>query len=335
MSIPSAVNASESMGPLVVADIGGTHARFGWVEQAGQCAELVLTLATADFAGPGLAMRHYLSQLPSSHQQRARELGLRAAWALATVVEGDLIEMTNNHWRFSRQGEAHSLGLRSLQVFNDFEALACSLPHLGPAQWRSWDARRPSLQGPLAVIGPGTGLGVAGLVPTRLGWLALPGEGGHMTLAAHDDFEAQLLSLARRQWPHVSGERFLSGLGLPLLHGCVCRVLGAPQADLDVKAIVSQGLEGDPAARRTLEVFCAMLGGYAGNVALALGARGGVFIGGGLVPRLGGLFFASEFRSRFEFKGRLSSYVKDIPTVLITDTMAALSGVSMAVAARG
>ncbi|MFN5701586.1 MAG: glucokinase [Betaproteobacteria bacterium] len=329
--------------PWVVADIGGTHARFAWVDQAGHAVQQVQTLPTTEFSGPAQAMQHYLAQLPAEHQHRAQEQGLCAAWALATAVDGDWLEMTNARWRFSRHAEQQRLGLQALRVFNDFEALAWSLPHLGPAQLRSWDDRWPSLQGPLAVIGPGTGLGVAGMMPTApagaagaSGWAALPGEGGHMTLAVHDDFEAALLQRARQQWPHVSAERLLSGIGLPLLHRCVCEVNGWPLPPLHaVQAttpdIMAAGLAGEAAAQRTLQVFCAMLGGFAGNVALTLGARGGVYIGGGLVPRLGDFFFASDFRQRFEHKGRFAPYLQDIPTVVITDTLAALCGVSAAV----
>jgi len=320
------------IGPLVVADIGGTNARFGWVERAGQVPVEVQTLPAAAFEGPGEAMRHYLAALPPGLRAQAQGRGLHAGWALATAVSGDEVVMTNNHWRFSRREEAQRLALENLRVFNDFEALASSLPHLTPHQLRSWDGRMPSLQGPLAVIGPGTGLGVAGMVPTRAGWQPLAGEGGHMTLTAHDAFEDEVLRHARTVWPHVSAERLLSGIGLPLLHEAVCRVHGEPVQPTKTEEVVAQGLAGHVAARRTLEVFCAMLGGFVGNVALALGARGGVFIGGGLVPRLGELFFESEFRQRFESKGRLSSYVAEMPTVLITDTLAALQGVSSAMA---
>lgn len=336
--------------PWVVADIGGTHARFAWVDQAGQAVQQVHTLPTTEFSGPSQAMQHYVAQLPAEHRHRAQAQGLCAAWALATAVDGDWLEMTNVRWRFSRQAEQQRLGLQALRVFNDFEALAWSLPHLGPAQLRSWDGRWPSHQGPLAVIGPGTGLGVAGMVPaggaegravggasSSTGWVALPGEGGHMTLAAHDDFEAAILARARQHWPHVSAERLLSGIGLPLLQACVCEVNGWPVPPLQSEQastpeILAAGLAGEAAAQRTLQVFCAMLGGFAGNVALTLGARGGVYIGGGLVPRLGDFFFASEFRKRFEHKGRFAPYLQDIPTVVITDTLAALCGVSAAVA---
>ncbi len=324
---------TEPFGPLVVADIGGTNARFGWVERPGRPADHIRCVATSDFEGPAQAMRHYLDGLPLEVQQRAQRDGLEAGWALATTVNGDEVAMTNNRWRFSRRQEATALGLAALHVFNDLEALACSLPHLGAHQVRSWDERLPTLDGALAVIGSGTGLGVAGMVPAGSGWQALPGEGGHATLSAHDDFEESVLRQARGHWPHVSAERLLSGIGLPLLHECVGRASGWQAHALSAEDVVERGLRGDSRARRTLEVFCAMLGSFAGNVALVLGARGGVFIGGGLVPRLGELFFTSDFRRRFEDKGRFANYLSRVPTVLIQDTTAALHGVSAAVAA--
>lgn len=318
--------------PLVVADIGGTNARFGWVERPGEPVSHVMTVPTAEHSGPGQAMRHYLADLPAACHERVARHGLEAGWALASVVEGrDQVELTNHNWSFSRRTEAQALGLRRLMLLNDFEALAHALPVLQPGQWRSWDGRHPSREGPMAVIGPGTGLGVAAMIPTAAGWTAVPGEGGHMTLAPADDFESELLRCARVDWPHVSAERLLSGIGLPVLHRCVAQVRAEPVEVLSTEAIVAQGLAQEGAARQTLSVFCAMLGGHAGNVALTLGARGGVFIAGGLVPRLGEFFFQSGFRHRFEQKGRFSDYLADIPTVLITDTLSALTGVAAAV----
>ena len=169
------------------------------------------------------------------------------------------------------------------------------------------------------------------LFRSAFAWQALPGEGGHVTLAAADDFEAELLRLARREFEHVSGERFLSGTGLPLMHRCVAEALGTPSPELTPPEIIERGLAGsDAACSRTIDSFCAMLGGVAGNLALTLGARGGVFIGGGIVPRLGERFFASEFRARFEAKGRFRGYLEGVPTALITDTLAALRGTSLA-----
>ncbi|HLO93967.1 MAG TPA: glucokinase, partial [Burkholderiaceae bacterium] len=227
-----------------------------------------------------------------------------------------------------------ALQLRSLRVLNDFEALALSLPGLRAGQVRAWGSQTPTAGGCLAVIGPGTGLGVAAVVQTGRGWLALPGEGGHATLAPADDFESALLAHVRGRHAHVSAERLLSGIGLPTLHEAVSAVLGgeAPAASLTAEQIVERGLSGrDPLCERTLDSFCAMLGGFAGCVALTLGARGGVYVGGGIVPRLGDYFFQSRFRERFEAKGRFRSYLAGIPTALITDTLAALGGVALAI----
>ena len=183
----------------------------------------------------------------------------------------------------------------------------------------------------------------------------MPGEGGHATLSAADDFESQLLAHVRLTHPHVSAERLLSGIGLPLLHTAVAAVLGQPAQALTARDIVERGTRGGGAAggrpgrgtagggtaigrvagdalcQRTLDTFCALLGSFAGNVALTLGARGGVYIGGGIVPRLGQRFFASPFRERFEAKGRFRGYLEAIPTAVITDTLAALSGAALAI----
>nr|WP_316642324.1 glucokinase [uncultured Roseateles sp.] len=324
---PAAPGASH---PWLVADIGGTNARFGWVDGRSETVQHVHTLAVPDFTDPAAAAQAYLDQL------RAR-LGTdfqpphRAAFAVATAVAGDCIELTNSHWSFSRQRVQTELGLQALLVLNDFEALALSLPRLQPSQWRAHGAA-PLHQGTLAVIGPGTGLGVAGVLQTPAGWVALASEGGHATLAAGDDFESALLARVRQDYAHVSAERLLSGIGLPVLHGAMAEVLGEPTPPLSTEQIVALGLSGaDALCTRTLDMFCALLGSFAGNVALTLGARGGVYIGGGIVPRLGDMFFTSRFRERFEAKGRFRGYLEEIPTALITDTLAALTGAALAI----
>lgn len=315
--------------PWLVADIGGTNARFGWVVAPGAGVQHVMKLAVADHSGPASATRHYL-RLLQARLGGAPPRPQRAALAVATAPQGDRVELTNSPWSFSRRALAAELALQTLLVLNDFEALALSLPRLRPEQLRA-HGPLPVAHGTLAVIGPGTGLGVAGVLQTAQGWVAVPGEGGHATLAATDDDEAALLADVRRRFPHVSAERLLSGIGLPELHAAVARRAGADDHPMSTEAVVSQGLDGRCAlCARTLSVFCSLLGGFAGNVALTLGARGGVFIGGGIVPRLGDLFFASRFRERFEAKGRLSAYLQAIPTALITDTLVALDGAALA-----
>lgn len=328
MSVTMSVAGAGSF-PRLVADIGGSNARFGWIDAPGAGVAHVQRLPVADHAGPAQAAQAYLQQLGVTLGAACRA-PRRAAFAVATPVEGDRIAFTNSHWDFSTAQVQAALGLDVLRMLNDFEALALSLPHLRPAQIRT-DGAAPDGRDTLAVVGPGTGLGVAGVIRTATGWVALPGEGGHVTLAPVDDFESALLASVRRQMPHVSAERLLSGIGLPVLHGAVCDVSGAPLQTLTAKQIVEQGLAAPGSTcEKTLGVFCAMLGSFAGNVALTLGARGGVYIGGGIVPRMADYFFASRFRQCFEAKGRFTSYLQAIPTALITDTLVALTGAASA-----
>jgi glucokinase len=320
--------------PWLVADIGGSNARFGWVAGPGSAIARIETLAVAQHAGPAEAAHRYLASL-------AGELGdaysppRHAALAVATAVAGDQVSLTNSPWSFSCAAVRDRLGLEQLIVLNDFEALALSLPHLRADQLRCHGAL-PQAAGTLAVIGPGTGLGVAGVVQTAGGWVALPGEGGHSTLAPADDFESEILRWVRGRHEHVSAERLLSGIGLPLLHEALAAIEGRPPPPpSSAEQIVGAGVaDADRESRRTLLTFCALLGGFAGSVALTLGARGGVYIGGGIVPRMADLFFASAFRDRFEAKGRLAPYLAQVPTPLITDTLAALAGAAASIQGR-
>jgi glucokinase len=320
--------------PWLVADVGGTNARFGTVSGPGAAVEDVRVLPVAGHAGPAAAVRAYLEgQAPGAARPQS------AAFALATPVQNDRIALTNGAWDFSRTGTQAELGLKTFLCLNDFEAQALSLPRLKAHQLRAWGDSPAAPTGDvpvgtvMAVIGPGTGLGVGGVIRAPGLWLTLPGEGGHATLAPGDDFESAVLAAARREFPHVSAERFLSGIGLPVLCRSVATALGQGEdvAALPADQIVARGLAGEsPACVRTLELFCGLLGSFAGNVALTLGSRGGVFIGGGIVPRLGDYFFKSQFRTRFEAKGRLHTFVDGISTCLITDTLAALSGAALA-----
>lgn len=318
--------------PRLVADIGGTNARFGWLGAPGAPVAQVRKLAVRDFAGPAEAAQAYLAGL-QAQQPEAWRPPRHAALAVATAVDEDRVRFTNSRWDFSRQAVQQALALDSLLVLNDFEALALSLPGLTPAQRRCHGALSPRASGTLAVVGPGTGLGVGAVLATRGGWVALAGEGGHATLAPADALESALLAAVREQHPHVSAERLLSGIGLPLLHQALGQVQGQPVGEAwSTQAIVKQGASGaDALASQTLDLFCALLGGFAGNLALTVGARSGLYIGGGIVPRFADRFFASAFRERFEAKGRLRPYLAAIPTALITDTLAALAGAALAI----
>jgi len=330
--------------PRLLADIGGTNARFGLQMAAGAAPSQVRQLPVAPYAGPAEAADAYLAGLAADATAQGVAGGLPrprwAALAVATAVKADRVAFTNSHWDFSQAAVQGALGLDGLLVLNDFEALALSLPCLGAGQLRGFDGQLPQVTGGvLAVVGPGTGLGVGAVVRTGQGWVALPGEGGHATLAPADALDSAVLAAVRQQFPHVSAERLLSGIGLPLLYGALAQVRGEPAQALDTAAIVGRGLgpvdggpgPADPLCSATLDLFCALLGGFAGNVALTLGARGGLYIGGGIVPRFADRFFASQFRQRFEAKGRFQAYLQAIPTPLITDTLAALSGTALAI----
>ncbi len=332
--MPRAVPAPGPARPWLLADIGGTNARFGWLAEGSDGVNHVVSLRGADHAGPAAAARAYLDNLV---QQLGSDYSppRAGAFAVATAVGGDQIAFTNSGWSFSRRQTQAELGLDELLMLNDFEALALSLPRLSSAQLRP-HGPLPHARGTLAVVGPGTGLGVAGLVQTAHGWVALAGEGGHATLSASDDFEAALLAAVRREHAHVSAERLLSGIGLPVLHRGVATVMGLAAEPLTAEQVVERGLAGtDVVCSRSLDAFCALLGGFCGNVALTLGARGGLYIGGGIVPRLGERFFQSTFRERFEAKGRFQAYLQAVPTALITDTLAALTGAAQALEQHG
>ena len=319
-----------STAPWLVADIGGTNVRFGLVAPGHRDAADIRRLRCAAFAGPAEAARQYLAEL-SAERGSAFQAPRWAAFAVATAVGEGRIELTNSAWAFTRGDVERALGLDRLLLLNDFEALALALPSLGAHQLRCHGAT-PLARGTLAVLGPGTGLGVGGLVETGSGWRAIAGEGGHATLAANDDFEDEILRAVRAEFGHVSAERLLSGIGLPVLHSAVARVQGLPFEPLDAEQIGQRGAaRSDAACELTLSTFCAMLGSFSGNLALTLGARDGLFIGGGVVPHFSDFFFASRFRERFEAKGRFRTYLEAVPTALIIEPHAALTGAAAAI----
>ncbi|KFB75667.1 glucokinase [Candidatus Accumulibacter cognatus] len=310
---------------MLVADIGGTRARFALLDESGK-PDRVRILAVADFTGPAAAIRAYLTDVGGPNLQAA-------AIALAGPVQDEVVRLTNGTWTFVRADLMSELGLSRLLLLNDFTALALSLPQLTAADLRQVGGGVPIERSPKAVLGPGTGLGVSGVLFARGHWLALTGEGGHCSLAAADARESTILALARREFEHVSAERLLSGGGLPLLHRLVAEVDGRRGDPLSTAEIVTRAITGDDfQCRAVIDTFCAMLGSVAGNLALTLGAQGGVYIGGGIIPRLGDIFDRSPFRARFEAKGRFAAYLAEIPTYLMLSPTPALLGAAHALA---
>jgi glucokinase len=309
----------------LLADIGGTNARFALQSDAGAIDGIVV-LACADYATLSDAMSAYLAG--ASARGFAAGAIRHAAIAIANPVDGDTVSMTNHHWSFSIAQLRSAHDLATLLVVNDFAALAMSLPFLDSSQ-RERIGGGVELSGrPIGLIGPGTGLGVSGVIPAAGGWVALASEGGHASFAPGNRDEAAILDALWDEFGHVSAERLLSGMGLELIHKALSgEQLAAPE-------ITHGALNGNEDCLRTVDVFCAVLGSVAGNVALTLGATGGMYIGGGIVPRLGALFTQSTFRQRFEDKGRLSPYLARIPTYLITEQYPALVGVAAMLSAH-
>jgi glucokinase len=207
--------------------------------------------------------------------------------------------------------------------------VALAMPHLEADERIQIGGGEPLPDAPVGVLGPGSGLGVCGLVRTSSGWMPLPGEGGHTTMAAANSRESAVLDRMRARHDHVSAERALSGPGLVDLHTTLAEVDGGPAASYTAAQITDPAIcESDRYCREAVDMFCAMLGTVAGNLALTLGARGGIYVAGGIVPKLGARFAASAFRDRFESKGRLRPYLARIPTYVVTHPFPAFLGLA-------
>ncbi|WP_449370799.1 glucokinase [Thiomonas sp.] len=307
----------------LVGDVGGTNARFALLTAQGPSE--VRVLPTADHATFADALRSYLAAVGASSVRHV-------AIGIANPVYGDQIRMTNHHWGFSIAQTRAELGLDTFLVLNDFAVLARALPELPASELVQVGGGSAMAGTPLALLGAGTGLGVSGLIPDGLGgWTPLAGEGGHVSFPPFDEREVELWRLARARFGHVSAERLLSGAGMEFLHRALGQIAGQtppPRSAADIAAQAQGGA--DPLCVETVGTFCTLLGTVAADLAITLGARGGVYIGGGIVPRLGDLFVRSPFRQRFEDKGRTSAYLRDIPVWVIHSPWPALLGAAAA-----
>ena len=316
--------------PRLLADIGGTYARFT-LEVAPGVMERTLSLQCQDHADFYSAVMSYLAQIPAEVAASLRN----AAVAIATPIAGDLVRMTNYHWQFSIEQMRQRLQFDNLVVVNDFTALAMALPSLLPHQRRQVGGGSIEARSVVGLIGAGTGLGVSGLIPANEGWIALGTEGGHTSFAPRDEREMDILRFAWKEHSHVSFERLVSGPGIELIYRALAHRKGVPAALLPAAEITRRAIEAqDPLCRETIDVFCAVLGTAAGNLAVTQGAFGGIYIGGGIVPRLGHAFDQSGFRARFEDRGRFSDYMKRIPTFVVTSGDATLVGSSIILSAQ-
>lgn len=322
---------SDAGGPLdpaglgLVGDIGGTNARFGLVRLEAEPCEVLRPRAYAgrDFPTFEHAVDAYLE---ATQVERPAFVAL----AVAGPVRDGEIRFTNTDRKLSEAG-LRERGFQGAKLVNDYAALALAAPWLRPPDLRQIGGPSEAPPGrTLAVAGPGTGFGASALVRRDGRALALSGEAGHTSFAPQDEVEFEVLRILKARFGRVSVERLLSGAGLVNLHAALARIDGREAGDLAPWAITDRAMEGDPACLATVERFCAVLGDVLGDFALTVGAEGGVFIGGGIAPRIVPILERSDFRARFEAKGRFVDYMRAIPTWLIVHPHATLLGAAQA-----
>lgn len=309
-------------GNILLADIGGTNARFA--------------LSNGEQIGPidyvKVADHPTVREAISDVLRRADgEKPLRAVLAVAGPVTNNRCVMTNSPWVIDGNELQPALGFDSVHVLNDFEVVAWSLPALQPADLIPLGGQNGMSGEPLLVVGPGTGFGVSCLVERHGSRLAVVTEAGHATLPAENEREERVIAAMRRRFGHVSIERgALSGSGMQGLYEAMAEIDEAQVPQRDAAAITKAALDGScELSRATLEMFCAILGSVAGNLAVTFGARGGVYIAGGIAPRFPDFLSASAFRARFEAKGRFQDYLRNIPTRLVVKPDASFVGLKM------
>ena len=291
----------------LLADMGGTNARFALAEPGGTPVEERHFLVR-DFAEPSDAIDAYLGD------RKVAE----AVIAVATPIDGDEVRFTNSRWAFSIEGLRRRHGLEQLTVINDFVAQALAMPHLAAHEVEQMGGGTGAPARPIGVLGPGTGLGVSALIPSRGSWTALSTQGGHVSFAPADAREQAVLECLRQRFGHVSNEHVLSGQGLLNLAQALAAIDNRACA-AESPEEVSEAARDDqcPSCREAVTMFSAILGAAAGDLALVYGAHGGVFVAGGICLRLGPLFDRAAFRHRFEAKGRMRQYVESIPIWLV------------------
>jgi glucokinase len=305
----------------VIGDIGGTNARFA-VAEDGKYSRLK-HVEVSQYASLHDALTDYLAGLSGTERPAA------AALAVAGPVTGDVVALTNLSWRFSIAELSKSLAFSRLKVVNDFAATAMSVPYLPRADLFTVGPHFPEATGAIGVIGPGTGLGVGGLLPNAGQWLPWAGEGGHVSVPAVTPEEDAIVRVLRSRWGHVSAERVLSGAGLVNLYQALCEIGGVRPNSLSPADVTERAIRGtDPVCVQAFAHFCSILGTVAGDLALTLGATGGIYIAGGILLRFKEPFAASGFRARFESKGRLSGLLAKVPTHLILEESPALLGLA-------
>jgi len=306
----------------LVADIGGTNLRIGISDPDGTVSALSV-YQCSDYDGLAEIVTDYISV------NTLNDFVINACFAIACPVEQDLIVMTNLPWQFSKIELQKTLGLHTLLFINDYTAIAHAVPYLSDDQKVKIGGGKVQLEKPISICGPGTGLGVANVIPSDNGWISLGGEGGHVDFAPINNLETQILQFLLTRYEHVSYEQLLSGLGIEQIYQALMHIRGEAAQAYSAKDISEKALSKDcDICEQTLAQFCSILGSFAGNLSLTMASFGGVYIAGGIVPRFIEYFKNSNFRSRFEAKGRFVAFNRTIPTFVITESQPGIIGAS-------
>ncbi len=318
---------SNSANYILLGDIGATNARFALVSNGNLNAMSSFEVAKFE---------QFADVLAIFIKERCRQTKIhQALLAIAGPVKGERVALTNSSWVIDISELQTIFGLQ-VRIINDFEAVALSLPSLTSTDLARIGGGKSERGSPMAVLGPGTGLGVACLVDRSDSGVVIASEGGHATLAPTCEQEDRIVNHLRKRFGHVSAERVISGSGLENIYQAIAAVEGLEFPPRNAAEITKNALSGGcQLSRRSLQAFCAFLGSFAGNVALTFGARGGVYIAGGISPRILDFLIRSEFRKRFEAKGRFQGYLEAIPSYVITHPAAALIGLKSLLESRG
>ncbi|MFZ0237000.1 MAG: glucokinase [Xanthobacteraceae bacterium] len=309
---------------VLLGDIGATNARFSLLSNG--YLKAISSFEVAKFG-------QFTDALAIFIKEHCRQTQIhKALLAVAGPLKGERIALTNSSWVIDNSELQTVFGL-AVRIINDFEAVALSVPSLTSADLVGIGGGKAELGAPMAVLGPGTGLGVACLIDRSDRRVVIASEGGHATLAPTCEQEDRIVNHLRKRFGHVSAERVISGSGLENIYQTIAALEGLEFPPRSAAEITKNALAGEcQLARRSLQAFCAFLGSFAGNVALTFGARGGVYIAGGISPRILDFLVQSEFRKRFEAKGRFREYLAAIPSHVITHPAAALIGLKYLVA---
>jgi glucokinase len=308
-----------------VADIGGSNARFAVSDLESGELRVICRYPVSEIPEFDQALEQFLGEV--IHAGHWCPLPTATCIGVACPIDGEVLQITNSPWRIYRKRLETRLQQTRIEIINDFAAVGHAITALAPGDWHPVGGRDAIVDSPIAVLGPGTGLGVGCIVPVGSGYQVIEGEGGHADFAPIDAEEIAIFNILARRYGRVSIERLLSGSGIVNIYQAQAQLRNEPASYKSPEEITAAAVNDSSAlAKRSLSMFCEILGSVAGNLALTFGARGGVYIAGGITPRILGFLENSQFRQRFEAKGRFRSYLENIPVRVVVKQDLGLHG---------